>query len=329
MRDLIAIPVLLGGWVLSMAPLMFAMFWFFTKDYALAFAALAVFATGLFLYQRLVTTLEHWEARENHTVSRIFIQRYIGYPILTFLALGFIYPGAPLLAKWSHINAGDPLAYCTAFSHETVGIVLVCELAAMLGWAVLFRLRNDGVLALLEAVPFGLLMATWFSAVGLGIALCRPLPAFDVLYPLVHACLLPVAVYCIVWMHVHLPRTIEFNKHVYDFEKGRLALFSAAVRPDGATVKARHFVYVAIFFALAKVILDYLLAPKVSGQFVGEWEGVIGMTALGYLFLVLAASGISTAWHVARGSRGVKMMIKEFSDDMPGKNRHKFRRNAI
>jgi hypothetical protein len=190
---------------------------------------------------------------------------------------------------------------------------MLVELIALIGWGIVFRLSNDGLLALLEPVPIGLLIATWFIAGGLGIALCRPLPAFGVLYPLTHACFFAIAIYCVAWLHIHLPRTIEFNPHVYDFEHGQLALFGSVARPDGKVARPVHVVSALLFLAGAKVIFDYLLGLMVTRRYVGEWEGVIGLTAVGYLFLILGASGISTAWHVARRLHGRKMTIKEFT----------------
>jgi hypothetical protein len=272
-----------------------------------------VFPAALWLNTRFITGLEHWVSHEKLTPNGKFFSRFVGLPILTFVALAFIYPGGPLLARWTHTNPGDPIAQCTAFDPKTVGVVMLVELGALIGWSILVRVRNDGVLALLESVPFGVLIGTWFTAGGLGIALCRPLPAFGLLYPLTHACLLAVAAYCIVWLHVRLPRTIDFNPQVYDFAHRQLAIFGVAARPDGKVVRPVHYLYVFAFFAGAALLFNYLLGLVVARRYVGDWEAVIGMTACGYLFFILGISGVSTAWHVARRLRGEKMTIKEFS----------------
>jgi len=314
MRELIVLPIALTGWLLALSSMGVGVFLLATEHYLLGAVSLVlVFPAVLFLQDRLTTGLERRKGPEKLTADRKFWSRFVGLPLFTVAGLAFIYPGGPLLAQWSGFNHDDPIAYCTSFPPQAVGFVMLIELAVTIGWPVLFRWRNDGILALLWAVPVGLLLGTWFIAGGLGIALCPPLPALGLLYPLAHACLLAVAIYCTVWLHIRLPRTIEFNPHVYDFEHGQLALFGSVARPDGKLLRPAHFFYVLAFLAAAKLILDYLLGLVVTRRYISEWEAVMGLTALGYLFLIIGASAISTVWHVARRLRGRKMTIKEFS----------------
>src|SRR5690349_8805217 len=171
MRELIAFPVALAAMLFSLSSMGVGAFLLATEHYLFgAVCLLLLFPAALFLQDRLITGLERWSAHEKLTANRKFWARFIVLPLFMFAAIAFIYPGGPLLTQWSGFNRGDPIAYCTTFPPKVVGIVMLIELAVVIGWPVFFRLRNDGVLALLEAVPVGLLVSTWFIAGGLGIA---------------------------------------------------------------------------------------------------------------------------------------------------------------
>lgn len=246
--------------------------------------------------------------KTDKNIKRQFLNRYVFLPLFVFLSTGFIYPGVALLTKWFASNSGDPYAQCVALPPETVGGLYLGGLLVVIAWPFLFRALNSATLALLYPVPYGIWMATWWFGGAAGILLCDRLPGQEVIFPLIHFCLLAIAVLSAIWLHRRLPQTIDFNKHVYDFEKMQLRS-GPVLRADGATVKTRHVVGVFVFFISAKFVLDYLLALKVPKASIGDWEGVILLSALGYLFLLMSASGVSTAWHVHKRCMGRKMTI--------------------
>lgn len=246
--------------------------------------------------------------KTDKNIKRFFLKRYVLLPVFVFLSIGFIYPGVALLTKWFASNSGDPYAQCVVLPPETVGSLYLAGLLIVVAWACLFRALNSAMLALLYPVPYGMWMATWWFGAASAILLCDRLPGREAILPLVHLCLFSIAAACAIWLHRRLPRTIDFNKQVYDFE--RMELGSGPVlRPDAATVKSTHVVWIFAFFIAAKFVLDYLLLLRVPKESIGDWEGVILLSALGYLFLLISASGISTAWHVHKRCRGRKMTI--------------------
>jgi hypothetical protein len=265
-----------------------------------------------FGYGTTIQSEERLREKEKRNTGRMFLGRYVLLPLATFCLTGFIYPGVALLEKWVGPDTGSRYAHCVAMPPETVGATYTAGILVLLAWAVLFRYMNNALLALLYALPWGVWMATWWFAAALGVMMCDSLPGREVIYPLTHLVLLSLAVSGAIWLHTRLPRTIEFNRQVYDFDTMQLALFVPVVRPDGATVRPKHFLYVFAFLVPAGLALIYI-DSKVPKLHVGDWGGVILLTGIGYLFLLLSWGGVSTAWHVFRRSKGRRMTIKEFS----------------
>jgi hypothetical protein len=231
--------------------------------------------------------------------------------------MGFIFPGVALLARWSGSARTGELASCSAFSFEQAGGALLLLALTSVAWPLAFRRLDSALYAMTWAFPLAAAIGLWFYLVGLGVAVCRPLPFRGELLSAINATgLASIAAAFWFFFRPRLGRVVDSNPQKWDFATMKYSLLAPVFPLDSSRdFGFRKLFLIVATFVVSQAILDRILSRYMPLFDAHEWELVMLAILLSYGTLFLALSEAYVMWIVRQKCRAVgrKMTIREFS----------------
>jgi uncharacterized membrane protein YjfL (UPF0719 family) len=245
------------------------------------------------------------------------VARHVYLPLITFAAMGFIFPGVSLLARWLGAAKPGELASCSDFSFELAGALLLVLAVTTMAWPLALKRLNSALYAMAWAFPVTATLGLWFYLGGLGVSVCKPLPRQSLVLLVTNAIGL-ISVCAVFWLffRARLRRVVDSNPQKWDFVSMKYSLVAPALPLDSARrFGLAQVLGIAAVLLGAHVALGYVLGRSMSVPQARAWEGVIVVMLLAYLAMLLALGQAYTMWIVHKRCKaaGRKMTIREFS----------------